>query len=69
MITYFDHCPICGSSLVQIADFPLTVGCPTRHYKLCYSMSTSTTSSPSPSAVEVPKAFQDAFADREVLEP
>jgi hypothetical protein len=74
MITdYTGNCPICGAMLQQIALSPLTVSCPTGHYKMCFTTAAATTATSTiplrKSDAEVPKAFRDAFADREVLEP
>jgi hypothetical protein len=73
MLTDFGDCPICGALLQQIASSPLTVSCPSGHYKMCFTTAGGTagtsTISLKQSVVEVPKAFQDAFADKEVLDP
>jgi hypothetical protein len=68
MLTDFGDCPICGALLQKIDSWPLTVSCPTGHYKMCLTTGMSTISLKK-SDVEVPKVFQDAFADSEVLEP
>lgn len=73
MIPSFGNCPLCGAPLEQIALSPPTVSCPTGHYKVCFTTDSATagmlTIPASASEVSVPKAFQDAFADREGLEP
>jgi hypothetical protein len=73
MTTNFGNCPICGAVLHQVE--PSTFSCPSGHYTVRvtagYTSGTVTISltAPQKSDVEVPKVFQDAFADREVLEP
>jgi hypothetical protein len=72
-IDYTGNCPICGAMLQQIASSPLTVSCPTGHYKMCFTsaagMAGTSTIPLRKSDAEVPKAFQDAFADKKVLDP
>ncbi len=73
MLTDFGNCPICGALLQKIDSWPLTVSCPSGHYKMCFTTAAGTagmsTSPLKKSDVEVPKAFRDAFCDEETLEP
>ncbi len=74
MIGTFGNCPVCGAELVYELESS-TFFCATGHYSLHVTVGntsgtvTISLTSPQKPSVEVPKAFRDAFADREVLEP
>ncbi len=75
MIGTFGNCPVCGAELVYELESS-TFFCATGHYTVRITAGTTSGTvtlsqqhAPPMPAVEVPKAFHDAFSDREVLEP